>query len=242
VPRSAILGDDCYFHVTWQCHNQDWLLAEPWAKQLYYDLLRRYKDRYNVTIYAYCFMDNHPHLCGHLASRELFSDFFRVVNSLFARIYNKRMGRRGQVVMDRFKSPCIQTDTDCLRLMRYLDLNPLRAGKVKHPQDNEWSSYAFYAHGADDPLITAAPSYCGLAETNAERQAAYRSIVAELLETAAHTQQTFSHTPFIGNPEWVLAKRSELQNIRAALFRRWQARFRERYGIKQHASFVSMVS
>lgn len=229
VPRSALLGDDCYFHVTWQCHNEDWLLAEPWAKKLYYDLLRRFKDRYGVTIYSYCLMDNHPHLCGHLTSLERFSDFFRIVNSLFARIYNRRVGRRGQVVMDRFKSPCIQTDTECLRLMRYIDLNPKRVHKVQHPRENEWSSYAYYAHGAEDPLITPASSYLALGGTPEDRQVAYRGIVAELLENDWQRKQPYASTPFIGNPEWVLVKQAELKARRAEQRERWRTRFRERY-------------
>lgn len=230
VPRSAILGDDCYFHVTWQCHNKDRLLRESWAKKLYYDLLLRFKDRYGVTIYAYCFMDNHPHLCGHLTSLERFSDFFRIVNSLFARIYNQRVIRQGQVVMDRFKSPCVQTDRDCLRLMRYIDLNPLRAGKVRHPRENEFSSYAYYAHGRSDPLITSSPSYLGMGGSARERQMAYRAMVAELLEIAGRVRQSFSTSFYIGNPEWVAAKYAELRRLRFTQQQSWHERFRERYG------------
>lgn len=206
------------------------MLAKSWAKQLYYDLLLRFKDRYGVTIYAYCFMDNHPHLCGHLTSLERFSDFFRIVNSLFARLYNKRMGRRGQVVMDRFKSPCVQTDTDCLRLMRYIDLNPKRAGKVTHPKENEWSSYHYYAHGIPDTLLTPAPSYLGLAGTATARQAVYQGIVAELLRADWRTKQPYSSIPYIGNPEWVLNKWASLKAHRNAQHHRWHERFRERYG------------
>ena len=55
----------------------------------YYDLLLKYKDKYDVQIHAYNFMDNHPHLTGHLENKESFSAFFRVVNSQFARIVNK---------------------------------------------------------------------------------------------------------------------------------------------------------
>lgn len=230
ISRSALLGDNCYFHVTWQCHNKEWLLAETWAKKLYYNLLLRFKDRYGVTIYAYCFMDNHPHLCGHLTSLERFSDFFRIVNSLFARIYNQRVRRCGQVVMDRFKSPCIQTDTDCLRVMRYIDLNPKRAGKVEHPRQNEWSSYAFYAHGVPDPLLTSAPSYLALANTASERASIYRGMVAELLINDWRTKQPYSSAPYLGNPEWVAAKCATLKTFHNANIRAWRKRFRNRYG------------
>src|SRR3989338_11405826 len=108
-PRYMIIEDHSYFHVTWQCHNKDFLLHFDWAKKLYYELLCQFKDRYKIQIYSYCFMSNHPHITGYCEEKELFSDFFRIVNSLFARTYNKMMKRRGQVVMDRFKSPKIET-------------------------------------------------------------------------------------------------------------------------------------
>ena len=97
------------------------------AKKLYYDLLLKFKERYQVKIYSYCFMSNHPHLTGTCKDKRLLSDFLRIVNSLFARILKKRSKRRGQVVMDRFKSPVIQQDFDHLQVMFYIDLNPTPA-------------------------------------------------------------------------------------------------------------------
>ncbi len=58
LPRNQIIWDGAIFHVTWQCHNHSWLLEKDWAKQLYYDLLLKYKDRYQVVFYSYHFMNN----------------------------------------------------------------------------------------------------------------------------------------------------------------------------------------
>ena len=208
LPRYEFICDDAFFHVTWQCHNEDWLLQWDWAKKAYYDLLLKYKDKYGVEIHAYNFMDNHPHLAGHLRSKEEFSDFFRLVNSLFARIVNKQLKRRGQVVMDRFKSPMIESDEHMLNAMAYIDLNPHRAKKVLHPRENTWSSYHYYAHGEKDPLITPSPLYLDLGKTAVARQHEYRIIVASLIE---HRKlMNISHTHFIGDPEWVLKKYQEL--------------------------------
>ena len=123
LPRYLIISDDSHFHVTWQCHNKDWLMKWDWAKEIYYNLLLKYKDKHGIDIYAYNLMDNHPHLAGHLQSKEAFSAFFRLVNGLFARAVNKRLKRRGQVVMDRFKSPRIETDEYMINAMAYIDMN-----------------------------------------------------------------------------------------------------------------------
>jgi REP-associated tyrosine transposase len=210
LPRYEIVCDDTFFHVTWQCHNEDWLLRWDWAKRTYYNLLLKYKDKYGVEIHAYNFMDNHPHLVGHLRTKEEFSDFFRLINSLFARAVNKQLKRRGQVVMDRFKSPIIKSDEHMLKAMAYIDLNPHRARKVSHPRDNRWSSYHYYAHGDKDPLVTPSPTYLNLGKTKGERQKEYRMIVTSLIE---HRQtMNISHTHFIGDPDWVLRKYDELCN------------------------------
>ncbi len=181
-PRYYILEDSSLFHVTWKCHNEDWLLKEGWAKKLYYDLLLKYKDKYGVQIYAYCLMDNHIHLTGKLESLENFSDFFRVVNSCFARFYNKKVKRQGQVVMDRFKSPRIETEADLLKVMLYIDLNPKRAGKVNHPKKNIFSSYNYYTYGKKDDLVISAPTYLVLEKTPKERRKNYRELVAKILK------------------------------------------------------------
>lgn len=230
LPRNAILENDSLFHVTWQCHNHDWLLKSDWAKQLYYNLLLKYKDRYQVQIYAYCLMDNHIHLSGKLNRLELFSDFFRVVNSTFARIFNKEIKRRGQVVMDRFKSPLIQTDADLIKVMLYIDLNPKRAQKVKHPGNNQFSSHLYYAQGLDDPLITPAPSYLGLGSTPKQRQEVYQNLINEILKDDWKTKKPYSSVHFIGNPEWVVEKTKILRKIHQEKIQEWKQRYQQRFG------------
>ena len=215
LPRNQIIWDGAIFHVTWQCHNYSWLLEKDWAKQLYYDLLLKYKDRYQVVFYSYHFMDNHIHLSGKIeGTKEEFSGLFRIVNALFAKGVNKRLKRRGQVVMDRFKSPVIQTDESLLHVMHYHDLNSYRAKKVKHPKEYKWSSYPYYAYGRKDPLLTPAPSYLGLEDTNKGRQEMYRKQVERILTEEGFEKKHYSKTQYIGNPDWVAKRYSEIQERR----------------------------
>ncbi|HBF12075.1 MAG TPA: transposase [Deltaproteobacteria bacterium] len=228
-PRYLIIDDASTFHVTWQCHNKDWLLKFNWAKQIYYRLLLKYKDRYGVLIYSYCFMSNHPHLTGFCQNKELFSDFFRIVNSQFARIINKQLGRRGQVVMDRFKSPKIETDEDLLKVMTYIDLNPKRARMTEHPKDYAWTSFHYYAYGKEDPLITPAPSYLALGFNSKERQNAYLELVENVLKNDWKEKKPYSSMPFIGNPDWVLKKNLQLRASVQSAKVSWKERFRQKF-------------
>ena len=208
APRCYILPDDAYFHISWKCHNKEWLLQWDWAKRAYYELLLKYKDRYGIEFHAYNFMDNHPHLIGHAQERERLSDFFRLVNNLLARIVNKKLKRCGQVVMDRFHSTTIECDRQMLTTMAYADLNQHKVGKVWHPRENDWSSYGYYAYGDEDPLITPSPSYLALSRDAVKRRREYRAIVEALIKH--RVRLNISHTYFMGDPDWVMKKYREL--------------------------------
>lgn len=217
LPRYDIIWDGASFHVTWQCHNKSWLLQYDWAKNLYRDLLVKYKDKYQVVFHSYHLMDNHIHLSGTIrGTKEEFSLFFKVVHSLFAREVNRQLHRCGQVVMDRFKSPAIQDDRALLAVMTYHDLNSFRAGKVKHPRDYRWSSYHFYAYGEPDPLITPPGCYLEMGNTDTQRQATYRRLVENILNTEGFKKRDHSVVCFIGNPEWVLQRNLELKALKQA--------------------------
>lgn len=62
-----------------------------------------------------------------------------------------------------------------LACMRYIELNPVRAGLVRHPADFRASSYRANALGEPDALVTPHAVYCGLGRDAEARRAAYRA-------------------------------------------------------------------
>jgi putative transposase len=59
--------------------------------------------------------------------------------------------------------------------MRYIELNPVRAGLARHPAHYRWSSYRANALGEADALLTPHALYCALGRSAEERRAAYRA-------------------------------------------------------------------
>lgn len=96
--------------------------------------------------------------------------------------------------------------------MIYIDLNQVRVGKIKRPEKGRFSSYHYYAHGQDDPLITPAPSYLALANTDRERQLSYREMVYAVMEAKGYVN--ISHTHFIGDPDWVKEQYEGLKEMK----------------------------
>lgn len=220
IPRKHILFESALFHVIWQCHNRDFLLKPPWAKKLLYNLMVKYKDEYEMTFFSYIILDNHFHVSGQAPDLIKFSKFFQRVHSILAREINKRNKRCGQVIRDRFKSPLIQNEDALGRLMIYHDLNEVRCGKTNDPLNNELSSYAHYAYGKKDPLITDPPFYIALGKNPKRRQEAYRAMVLEILVAAPRKKDgRYTQKLFIGDPFWVEEKYKDLKTLRRRIRR-----------------------
>jgi len=71
------------------------------------------------------------------------SAFMKPLKQRFSQGYNRRMGRRGTLWEDRFKSLVVERGKDALcTVAAYIDLNPVRAGLAQDPKAYRWSGYA----------------------------------------------------------------------------------------------------
>jgi len=210
IPRKLLVADGTVNHCTWRSHNFSHSLASPAAKQRFLDLLAEHKDAHGIEIYSYSIMDSHPHVQSRSRfGQRAFSRFWQIVNYRFARWHNKINAARGQVVMDRMSSGQVEDSDHQLAVMRYGDLNPVRAGLVKSPNRWRWSSYRHYAFGEKDRLLTDAPAYLALGDTPADRRKAYIHLFARALsETLRVRRVDLVIAPFIGTPAWVESKMS----------------------------------
>lgn len=219
IPRKQIVSEGSLFHVTWQCHNKDFLLKPHWAKKILYRLLLKHKDRYKMTIFSYIIMDNHLHISGKSPSLRNFSRYFQVVHTSFAKMINKRNNRIGQVIRDRFKSPLLQNEKALFQEMIYHDLNEVRCGKSNDPGKNELSSYPHYAFGKKDHLLTEPDFYIKLGKTPKQRQNTYRIMVLEILVNAPRKKDgQYTEELFVGDPIWVKSKYKELKSLRKRMY------------------------
>ncbi len=97
------------------------------------EFLRRLATGLELTGYqcfAWTLMDNHYHLLvrtNHLPMAKL----MRSLNSGYARYYNIKHKRSGYLFQNRFKSILCQDQDYAAQLVKYIHLNPMRAGKVK---------------------------------------------------------------------------------------------------------------
>ena len=109
------------------------------------------------------------------------SELIREIKQWFSKFYNKLHNRRGTLWGERFKSVIVEDGATLINCLAYIDLNPVRAGIVKRPEDYRWSSLGYHIQsGNRDGFLS---TDFGLVEFNvmdeAERLRKYRRYVYE---------------------------------------------------------------
>ncbi len=224
IPRKLLLSDQSFFHVTWKCHNDDYLLKPEQIKKKLYHLLIKYKQRYKIKIFGYCFMNNHPHIVGYCETVKQFSSFFQSVNSCLAKFINLKLGRKGQAIMDRPKSPQIQSLDHLIKTLHYIDMNPVRAKICTHPNSYRWSSYKTFAYGKKDVLLDPLPDDYSL------DHACYKETSDFILKRGKIYIPLYKNAYFIGSPQWVKTMRHELMRKIVS------ARYERRHSLDPHGA------
>jgi putative transposase len=183
MPRIARIAPRGHvYHVLTRGNNRQDVFHEDADFMKYCELLVHYKDKYTFLLYHYVLMTNHVHLVVETTDQGLLSQIMKGINLSYAQYYKKKYGHVGHFWQDRYKSILISKDEYLLACGSYVELNPVRAGMVKAPGNYRWSSYAFYAHGQDDPFTDIHPVYCALSSDEKERRKGYQVFVQGMLE------------------------------------------------------------
>ena len=91
-------------------------------------------------VLAYCLMPNHVHYVVD-AEIEQLSLAMRHVNGLYAQYFNREHGYRGHLFQGRFHAKATVDEAHLPGAVRYVVLNPVRAGLCARPENWRWSSY-----------------------------------------------------------------------------------------------------
>ena len=73
--------------------------------------------------------------------------------------FNANHGRCGTLWQGRFKACLVDNDRHVLTVLRYIELNPLRAAMVGAADDYHWSSVHAHLGRVRDPRLTPHPAY-----------------------------------------------------------------------------------
>jgi len=169
-------------HIIQRGNNREACFFSEQDYRFYLDCLEDACKRYCVSVHAYVLMTNHTHV---LLTPETKGGISRVMQSVgrrYVQYINKTYQRSGTLWESRHKASLIDAEYYLFACYRYIELNPVAAGLVRHPGEYPWSSYHFNACGKAGTLLTPHLLYTGLGRTWEEQQKSYRNMFSVLLD------------------------------------------------------------
>jgi putative transposase len=110
------------------------------------------------------------------------------LNMRYVAYSNHKYGRSGSVWEGRFKSSLVQQEAYFLSIMRYIELNPVRANMVESPSQYRWSSFCHNGGERHIELIQEHSLYKALGDSKLSRIASYQTLFQQHLDLNAMNQ------------------------------------------------------
>ena len=185
LPRYVIPGQPQ--HIIQRGNNRQVIFAAETDYQFFRDALVEAAIKHGLQIHAYVWMTNHIHLLATPLFENSISKVFQSVGRKYVQYFNYTYKRSGTLWEGRYRATVVDSEQYLLKVMRYIELNPVRANMTQHPVDYPWSSYAYNAQGATglnldwlQPHI----EYLRLGRDATERQVAYQDLFRAEIESA----------------------------------------------------------
>ena len=163
-------------HVTQRGNNRGNIFVSSKDYRIFLDCLCEASHANGVLVHAYVLMTNHVHLLATPSDTHGLPRLLQSVGRRYVQHFNRSYSRTGTLWEGRYRAAVVDSERYFLTCMRYIELNPVRAGFVHDPSEFTWSSHAHHVGRAIDPLINDHPVYWALGNTPFERQAAYRHL------------------------------------------------------------------
>lgn len=141
--REKISFPGALYHVVCRGVNESKIFRRTADYNKILKVLKKAKEKFNFSFYSYSLMPNHLHLQIRVKD-VLIPRIMHHINGCYAGYFNRRHKRSGHLFQDRYYASLVNTEFYFWALSAYIDLNPVRAGLVKRPEDYKWGSYQFY--------------------------------------------------------------------------------------------------
>ena len=219
LPRFVI--PDQPQHVILRGNNRAEIFCADADYSFYLEKLKLACDKHGCSVHAYVLMTNHVHLLITPHLDQSLGKAMQMLGRYYVQYYNYCYRRTGTLWEGRYKATLIDSEAYLLTCMRYIELNPVRAGMVVDPADYPWSSYHYNALGQPSDLVVPHPEYLRLGESNEARQTAYRDLFKHQL-----SENSITEIREATNKAWVLGNDRFKQRIQEQLGRRVEPKAR----------------
>jgi putative transposase len=140
-------------HVVQRGNNKEKVFFHKKDREKYLSLLKKYSDKWDSPILAYCLMSNHVHLLTRPKNEESLYKMMQGVTLCYTQHINKEHKRTGRLWESRYHSCIVDKEKYLWAAARYIEQNPIRAKIVEKAEDFPYSSARAHIAGARDEAL-----------------------------------------------------------------------------------------
>jgi putative transposase len=152
----ASIGGICY-HVINRGNGQAEVFHKTEDYYRFTEMMQQSCVRLPLRVVGWCLMPNHFHLVLWPYQDGDLSRWMQWLMTCHVRRYHEHYQSSGHIWQGRFKAFPIQQDVHFLKVLRYVERNPVRAGLVTQAEHWRWSSLHPEAHRQVAGLLSAGP-------------------------------------------------------------------------------------
>lgn len=166
------------YHVVLRGNHRLPIFNDPADREMLDSLVADSLTRNNARAHAYCWMTNHIHLAVQVSDHPLGKIMQRIA-SQYARRLQWQVPTTGHLFERRYHAVLVDADVYLMRLVRYIHLNPVRAGLTRDPAGYPWSGHRAYLGLVQVPWLTTEFVLRRLSADLAAARRAYSALIAQ---------------------------------------------------------------
>jgi putative transposase len=192
------------YHVTLRGNHRQDIFFTPADRARLSSLITEVFDRFSARLHAYCYMTNHVHAVIQVSEEPLGRLMMRIAGQ-YARATQWRLETTGHLFEKRYHPTLVDADAYLQELLRYVHLNPVRAGLAPSPDAYPWTSHHAYAGTREEPWVTTEFALSLFAQELSKARRAYLRFVAEAVGKTLRSpfeDRNFSDPRILGSDDF----------------------------------------
>lgn len=180
--KPRIHAPGALYHVILRGNNGQSIFMDDTDRYKLQELIAEGADRFGYCLHGYCWMGNHIHAAVRVGDMPL-SKLMHHLSFRYTSYFNWRHDRIGHLFAGRYKAILVDSDSYLLQLVRYIHLNPVRAGINPHVDEYYWSSHRAYLGDPYPPWLDPAPVLNQFALEQEKARIAYTAFIGVPVES-----------------------------------------------------------
>ncbi|MDD3506603.1 MAG: transposase [Sulfurimonas sp.] len=138
MPRKRRMEKAGFYHIINRGVAKTNIYLNDEDYQKFLEIIQDASTEYGFEIYSFCLMSNHYHLLLQTKYENL-SSLLQKINSRYSIYFNNKYKRVGPLWQGRFKSWYVFDESYLKALVKYIELNPIKANITQNIGEYKWA-------------------------------------------------------------------------------------------------------